>query len=880
MFDPSQQADSPAQNYSNPALDTCHSSCSEAKALAEARKMLVLLGRGDDLDEAVHLRAINPTKPGSAISLTLAEFSKALALNKKGYNLYLVINRGGNKDAEINGCVDLFIEYDDRPVEQQVDIWKELELPQPTFQVATGGKSIHHHWVLDQSIEPEEWKALQARLLQHAYESDQSISNPSRVMALAGQIKWPSKKHVNAGLAIELGQPLGIASILNPSGETYSPCSFDELLPPLKPKQAPPSFIPEGFKEAVNSQYEPSSWEEIERALYSIPGRKSGQTAIDRGGPGSYSNYRNALWGSIKAAAAVGRTREEVIQLWEEHSPSTECDWNIEQVANSGGDHVEADSFWWLAKQHGYKAQPKEAKNEQQESLTPYEKLLRLEQCAEDLKTSKAPFHHRLPRMRLLARDLEISMRDQELTNMLTKAGKKSGDRKFLRPGVRLEITTQRWLCDGLLLKGCLNLLVALPKQGKTSLLIALIAAWHRQASNSGFPPTFLSRDLVGACPKVLIIGSDQGLSDWAAMLKPAGLMSEDNELLDPIIGLAHAGNPIHLDPEGIDCIADEVKNHQNMLIVVDSLAACLAPLGLKEESPEAALPLQELTEALDGTDATTVLIHHAAKGRSEEGASSASRGTTAIPALASQTLQLSPTSNDRNDNRKTLRTQGRGGEPLSLVIQRDAAHWNLCGTAEDLEREQQREETIENLNDRQQSALVVVEDQWEQGLCTKAKDVAARLELGGTDPDRKALDALKQLVKKGLVQKRQIPATRDRGISWEFFPATVTLDEQIPRDRKQVTVATVATVAPPSREDPGHNNSSDVIADEKSATVAAVATVGDSVSLENPDSQVTVVKSDRDDEPDSIEEILASQPPRDYSSFFSPDPSSVLPQG
>ena len=50
-------------------------------------------------------------------------------------------------------------------------------------------------------------------------------------MALAGQIKWPSKKHVNAGLAIELGQPLGIASILNPSGETYSPCSFDELLP-------------------------------------------------------------------------------------------------------------------------------------------------------------------------------------------------------------------------------------------------------------------------------------------------------------------------------------------------------------------------------------------------------------------------------------------------------------------------------------------------------------------------------------------------------------------------------------------------------------------------------------------------------------------------
>ena len=112
--------------------------------------------------------------------------------------------------------------------------------------------------------------------------------------------------------------------------------------------------------------------------------------------------------------------------------------------------------------------------------------------------------------------------------------------------------------------------------------------------------------------------------------------------------------------------------------------------------------------------------------------------------------------------------------------------------------------------------------------MCTNAKEVAARLELGGTDPDRKALDALKQLVKKGLVQKRQIPATRDRGVSWEFFPATVTLDQQNPRDRNRVTV----------------------------------------------------VKSDRDDEPDSIEEILESQPPRDYSSFFSPDPYVEQLQG
>ncbi|CAI8168847.1 MAG: Uncharacterised protein [Prochlorococcus marinus str. MIT 9215] len=847
MFDLSQQSDPAAQFHHGSRLEVSHTSHSEASALAGVREMLALLGRGDDPDSSVHLRAIHPVK-GKAIPLTLSEFKRAFSLNQRGWNLYQVINRGGNDDAAITECVDLFAEYDDRPVDQQVEIWKGLGLPQPTFQVATGGKSIHHHWVFDQSIKREQWKALEERLLQHASESDQSIGNPSRVMALAGQIKWPTKKHVEAGLVKELVQPLGISSIINSSGQTYSAALFEELLPALERKKERSSFIPEGFKEAGKNQFEPSSWEEIQKALTCIPRRKSGQTAIDNGGPGSYSNYRNALWGSIKAAAAVGHAREEVIQLWEEHSPSSECDWDVEQVANSGGEQVEADSFWWVAKAHGYKAQPKEAKSEQQESLTPAEKLWRLEKCAEDLKITKVHYSHRLPRIRSLANDLGISMRDQELANMLSCAGKKHGVGKLLRPGNPLTITPQRWLCDGLLLKGCLNLLVALPKQGKTSLLISLIAAWKRGSTFSGLPPTFLDRELVGPCPKVLIIGTDQGLNDWAAMLKPAGLMTDDNVLLDPIIGLAHAGNPMHLDPEGIDTIAEEVNQHENVLILVDSLAACLAPLGLKEESPEAALPLQELAEALDGTDATTALIHHAAKGRSGEGASSASRGSTAIPALASQIIQLSPTSNDRNDDRKTLRTEGRGGQPLSLVIEREEAHWRTCGSTEDLERERQREETIEKLNERQQSALVIVEAQWEQGCTTTtAKEVAARLELDGTDPERKALDALQQLRAKGLVQGGRTNATRGKGGFWEFWPATVTPGQPISRDRKEVTVATVATVAPPSHEDPGDIHSSVVITDETITTVTTGTTVGDSASLENPDSKVTVVNSGGD---------------------------------
>jgi hypothetical protein len=294
----------------------------------------------------------------------------------------------------------------------------------------------------------------------------------------------------------------------------------------------------------------------------------------------------------------------------------------------------------------------------------------------------------------------------------------------------------------------------------------------------------------------------------------------------------------------------------------------------LKEESPEAALPLQELAEALDGTDATTALIHHAAKGRATEGASSASRGSTAIPALASQIIQLSPASTNPNDDRKTLRTEGRGGQPLSLVIERDDAHWQICGSTEEIEREHQRETTIEKLTERQLSAFGVVEDQWEQDQTTTAKEVAQRLELDGTDPERKALDVLRQLFDRELVQRRRKEAVKGKGASWEFWPTTVTPDQPFSRDRKQVTVA---TVAPPSREDPGDIHSSVVITDETSTTVTTGTTVGHFGSLEKPIREVTVANSA--DQDDTLQDVI-DKPRRNTRPFLptaGPDPENPL---
>ena len=86
MFDFS-QSDSPAQFYHDQRLEVSHTNHSEERALAKAREMLALLGRQNDPDEAVLLRAINTTKPGSARSLTLADFKEAFALNQESWNL-------------------------------------------------------------------------------------------------------------------------------------------------------------------------------------------------------------------------------------------------------------------------------------------------------------------------------------------------------------------------------------------------------------------------------------------------------------------------------------------------------------------------------------------------------------------------------------------------------------------------------------------------------------------------------------------------------------------------------------------------------------------------------------------------------------------------
>ncbi|MEY3300537.1 MAG: hypothetical protein RLZZ597_3797, partial [Cyanobacteriota bacterium] len=123
----------------------------------------------------------------------------------EGRGVYVVVNGGGHKDADVTECRAIFYEHDDIGKEESAGKWRELGLPEPTFQLDTGGKSVHSHWVLDKPISPDLWRRLQTDLLEFA-DADRSLKNPSRVMRLAGF------KHPKTGV---------VATISSQSGTRY-----------------------------------------------------------------------------------------------------------------------------------------------------------------------------------------------------------------------------------------------------------------------------------------------------------------------------------------------------------------------------------------------------------------------------------------------------------------------------------------------------------------------------------------------------------------------------------------------------------------------------------------------------------------------------------
>ncbi|QEY31517.1 hypothetical protein EVJ50_03885 [Synechococcus sp. RSCCF101] len=378
----------------------------------------------------------------------------------------------------------------------------------------------------------------------------------------------------------------------------------------------------------------------------------------------------------------------------------------------------------------------------------------------------------RIPLLRARSQELHLRLTDGELQRAIWAARRAArGAFDAMAPGEVVAGQDAEWGWEGLLLRGCLNLLLGLPKSGKTSLVMDLLARWHRGETE------FLGLPLIGPCPPVLVVGVDMPEADWRRLLRQVDLIGPDNVLREPIVGLFHKGRPLTLDPEGVERIASYAEQHPGLWIIGDSYAELTRGLGVEEKDADFAEPASDLLEEVLPLGATLVLLHHMGKALSGGAASEASRGTTALPALASQLLKITGVAKGDNwadDRRRILSSDGRGGEPVQLVMERRDGVWVSHGSAEGVQREQRLKDQEGKLNDRQQDALSVVRQRWEHhGQRTAAKQAAEALGLPGANALRSIRRNLEQLERKGFLESRVVPT--DDSQEREFWPVGAT---------------------------------------------------------------------------------------------------------
>ena len=406
----------------------------------------------------------------------------------------------------------------------------------------------------------------------------------------------------------------------------------------------------------------------------------------------------------------------------------------------------------------------------------------------------------RLVHLRSVADDLATRFTDGELREALWAARRQlNGSAEPVPQGGKLVITEAPWLWQDIVLLGCTNLVVALPKVGKSRLMTQMLG---RMVVGAGI---FLGKELTTNPNPILIVGTDQPQRDWAKCLSLAGLLNPDSAMHASIVALFHKGCPLHLDEEGIERIVGYCEKHPGLVILLDSYAACTAQLGLDENSSAFAEPLLDLQEAIAPHDCTLVVIHHSSKGKAGQRASMASRGGTALPAAVSQTIDLTwaqeETAGPVRDPKVKLSTEGRESQPIEIWIQQidDGRDWMLHGSGAELAFAQRIEEVIEKLNDRQSEALAVIVDHWEEhqeGL--DAVRLGKALEIKDS-PTSKARTVITSLLNKKLIEAagtrqadgenggqpaklfRPIPFVRDRSRNLPLIPLQPLVENTAP---------------------------------------------------------------------------------------------------
>jgi hypothetical protein len=145
-------------------------------------------------NSAVCFRIFDDKKGGAAKSLrgTLADNLTALKRKQlEGCGVFVVINEGGDKDAEITRVRALFVDFDNAPLPERWHV-------RPHWITNTSPGKHQAFWFV-RNLPVAEFRAAQLRLAAR-YGGDPAVSNPSRVMRVPGFMHQKGKPFAVTGM--------------------------------------------------------------------------------------------------------------------------------------------------------------------------------------------------------------------------------------------------------------------------------------------------------------------------------------------------------------------------------------------------------------------------------------------------------------------------------------------------------------------------------------------------------------------------------------------------------------------------------------------------------------------------------------------------------
>lgn len=322
--------------------------------------------------------------------------------------------------------------------------------------------------------------------------------------------------------------------------------------------------------------------------------------------------------------------------------------------------------------------------------------------------------------------DHPTPFRDGDLQRYLRQAKlNRDGRKDFLTSETALKIRKDEWLWRGVIMREATNIIFALPKVGKTRLMLALLSAYTSGRGEFAGIPIHPGNE------QLLILGPDQSETSWGGYLSAVGLADERGHLNPAIVAMTTAETFFQLDEYWLTKVEEKLREHGPLVVLLDSYSAAIRSLGIDENRSESATPLMKLHNLIHQYGSTLIVIHHSNKAGGEGSAARASRGSSAITAAADNLIEMSSFKGDGEDGLKKyeLRVEGRAetdGAPL-VGFSKHSSEWVSCGSVRDAREEQRKDENYDALSAQQLILLNhLVETTTKENRGLTANDLAA----------------------------------------------------------------------------------------------------------------------------------------------------------